>query len=66
MKPAHLIAAYVTIAIVTFGYAAATHKPDPCTWCIVPEEESKAHIGILAGVAWPLYWTWEAFERILK
>lgn len=66
MKPAHIIAAYVTIAMITFGYAAAKHKPDPCTWCIQSPEEGKAMAGLAAGTMWPLYWTWEAFERILK
>lgn len=62
------VTAYVLAAIVTFGHAAANHvyncKPIP-GWEICSgdrETGEKAINGILSGLVWPLYWSWEVFE----
>ncbi|CAB4137262.1 hypothetical protein UFOVP319_19 [uncultured Caudovirales phage] len=50
--------AYAAAAIATFGHAAqnaATRNPD------MPSDIA-ASAGLLAGIAWPLYWSWEAWS----
>jgi hypothetical protein len=59
------VAAYILVAIFTFGYAAIHHK------CFNSDEKPKAcHPddaamlgGYPAAIAWPLYWSWKAQEQ---
>ena len=47
---------YAIIAVVTFGHAAANARQNE----FVSEQ---AMTGIVGGMFWPLYWSWEAFEN---
>ncbi len=51
--------AYAVVALVTFGVSAS----DPAHNCPVDDEycvqgEISAVSGLVAGLLWPLYWTW--------
>lgn len=57
---AHTAAAYAIGLVVTFGHCAANMN--------VPESLNdapgfRAVSGLLAGIAWPLYWSWWVFEK---
>lgn len=56
---------YALIAIAVFGYNAAnTHG---CTRLDITATEKvtcRAVAGLIAGGLWPLYVSWEAFDRI--
>lgn len=54
------LAAFLCIAIVTFGHAAAhaTCRQSVFTLC----NEQKGAAGAMAAIAWPLYWSWVAFD----
>lgn len=59
-----LIAAAILCAlvgIVTFGHSAArsTLGDTPMASAV----ERRAADGVMAGMFWPLYWSWEAFEE---
>jgi hypothetical protein len=52
--------AYALCAVLTFGHAAANTE---CTRDRVQEcTEEAALNGALAGLVWPLYWSWVAFD----
>lgn len=65
--PKALIAAalvYGAVAIVTFGRAAvhADCRYSSESRRIGRERDCRGMSGLAAGVAWPLYWSWVAFE----
>lgn len=58
-------AVYLIGAIIAFGHSAAGNSGR----CNLPKEIAEggcmgqaAIAGIFAGAAWPLYWSWEAFD----
>lgn len=66
-----LVAAYALVGVATFGhcagqiyrqdqaeYAACRAKPDAV--CFRTPELAPVS-GVVAGVFWPLYWSWEAW-----
>lgn len=61
------VALYAVFAVVTFGRAAAdprrvcfdTVKGEVSSFC---PSETLAAPAMFAGVAWPLYWSWEAWS----
>jgi hypothetical protein len=65
-----LLCLYVVAAVVTFGHAAAgsdreyelCKRADPQAYCGIRAPKG-VMIGIVAGAAWPLYWSWEIWER---
>ena len=52
---------YILVAILTFGHSAArsTLGDTPMASAV----ERRAADGMMAGIFWPLYWSWEAFEE---
>ena len=56
-----LMTLYAIIAIIAFGHSAA--KPDPECPKHTPTNACKATNGIAAGVFWPLYSSWVAWEE---
>jgi len=54
--------AYWVIALLTFGYAA--NNQEGCSFNIAKNTRTlcEATGGSIAGVFWPLYWTWEGFS----
>ncbi|RAK26324.1 hypothetical protein C7374_1149 [Falsochrobactrum ovis] len=52
------IAAYLIIAMLTFGYAASSTE---CSNKVLEPRDCQAFRGFVSGAAWPLYWTWEGF-----
>jgi hypothetical protein len=56
------IAVYLIGFVLGFGHCASSanmpHAKNPGQ-----ESEFKAVSGLLAGICWPLYWTWVAFYR---
>lgn len=61
-----LMVAYAAIAIVTFGHSAADEPltcPPEARYCLDSDMTGRAVMGgILAGMLWPLYWSWEAWS----
>jgi hypothetical protein len=61
------IAAYATVAVVTFGHSAADEPlecPERAIYCTRSDMQMRAVAGgLLAGVTWPLYWSWEIALR---
>lgn len=60
-------------AVVAFGHSAANEYPkrqeiylqckkNPNAWCDDPREGVVA-VALMAGVVWPLYFSWTAFEK---
>lgn len=67
-----LTAAYVLIAIVTFGYAAAHAQVRYDARCGPAEQRLvlssncdtlPVGVGLFAGLLWPLYWSWEFWDE---
>jgi hypothetical protein len=68
--PATIACAYALIGVGTFGHAASefyrSAQPEyqrcqanpKCVPLTVPAEPS-VYVGLLAGMLWPLYWSWE-------
>ena len=57
------LAAYVLAGIFTFGHAAAHHAADPTIFkdgTRFYNTDQTLVGGMLAGMVWPLYWSWEA------
>lgn len=62
-KPLALfLAAYILIALVTFGYAAARTDCDR-PFRYIDKTDCQTSAGLAAGLAWPLYWSWDVAER---
>lgn len=68
-----ILAGYVTIAVVTFGHAAANREDwyqANCAGTILGSPLKReclllvdsSGVGIAAGFLWPLYWSWEAWS----
>ena len=61
------IVAYAFIAIVTFGHSAARKPldcPERAVYCFRSDLRSHAVMsGLVAGMMWPLYWSWELADR---
>jgi hypothetical protein len=56
-----LFLAYCAMAVMTFGYAAAfCESCNDSFW--QSSSERRAVVGVTAGLAWPLYWSWSAAE----
>lgn len=59
-----LIGAYALIGVIAFGHAAADeplHCPPKANLCLDTDMRSSAiGKGLVAGVAWPLYFSWVA------
>lgn len=53
-----LLAAYILIAVITFGHAAAKAPCITADMC----QMDKTMQGLVGGMFWPLYWSWEIFE----
>ena len=56
---------YALVGIITFGHCAAnTVIPRTHDGKTTPfETENRVGGGLFAGFFWPLYWSWEAFEK---
>ena len=55
-------ALYVAVAAGTFGHCAAHHPAKPYVYqgILISKNTDITVLGsIIAGVAWPLYWSWE-------
>lgn len=59
-------AAYCFAAIIAFGHSAGNNQktcPPAAKFCFESDMKlHKATAGIAAGMLWPLYWSWVAFE----
>lgn len=53
-----LLTAYVIIALLSFGHAASSPVCNKSKY----QKDCRVMNGIAAGVTWPLYWTWVAFD----
>lgn len=62
------VAGYIVAAILTFGHAASNAPATRVNTFTGVEEvtdsEFRALDGMLAGIMWPLYWSWTAFDWI--
>ena len=66
-KTTIIAAFYVAIGVVTFGHAAANRDREyaQCVaaqaqdWC---GNDDGGAAGLAAFIAWPLYWSWEAWS----
>jgi hypothetical protein len=71
------VLAYLAVAIVTFGHSASAHyREDRSDYaqcraeqvtnarviCIDDSSEKAGTAGSVAGLLWPLYWSWEAWS----
>ena len=60
---AALAAFYVIVGVVTFGHEASNSLGcDAAQASSCGHSGIKALSGVMAGIVWPLYWAWEAFE----
>lgn len=65
-----LLSGYAAMAIATFGHAAAQDRARTeaeYTECRVrsdycPRFDMAEGVGLVAAIAWPLYWSWEIWE----
>jgi hypothetical protein len=65
---------YIAAFVVTFGHSAANYEFETrvaqCVErpyssqhsCTIDSNIGKVSVSILAGVLWPLYWSWEAWS----
>ncbi len=51
---------YILVAILTFGHAAANASVTPEHF---DPSGDRTATGVMAGLFWPLYWSWEMFEK---
>lgn len=59
--PTILLAAYVIVAVITFG-RAWVNAPEPRSQYI-SKQEASAYTAFGAAMAWPLYWSIVAWEK---
>lgn len=52
---------YLLAAILTFGHSASRSTLGDTP--MVSAVERRAATGVMAGLFWPLYWSWEMFEK---
>ena len=52
---------YILLFVITFGYAATRADCTTKTWSF--EQECRSVTGITAAIFWPLYWSWEMFDK---
>lgn len=61
---AKLIVGYALIGLLTFGHSASsTSACTPRIWDRpLQTSECRFMLGMSSAVAWPLYWSWAAFD----
>lgn len=53
---------YSALAVLTFGYIASGTKCDQSFMSVQTNTECAVVRGVVGGITWPLYWTWEGFS----
>ena len=56
------IIAYGVAALLTFGYVASSSTCKESLF--TTKEECEVAKGVLGGMLWPMYWTWEGFSLL--
>ncbi|APD21378.1 hypothetical protein Iz_34 [Brucella phage Iz] len=60
---------YLALAVLTFGYIASETKCEQSFMSAQTNTECAVVRGVVGGITWPLYWTWEGFSigrQVLK
>lgn len=59
-----VVGGYALVALLTFGYAASNAACKPHMFSLSTVQECRAMTGLVAGISWPLFWSWEAFDAL--